>query len=324
VCCGADLQVGRCHPWAVAGGGRREAGVGRSTRATRGIRAIQLIGRGADLQVGRCETERHGVPHVRPPRRDIAEGTRCAACGQCQALVLWLACGVSAGATALTHGVDAPGAALVAFVILVVLPPALVLTILVYELAHALAATLIGQTVVRVVVGERRPLVRLGPRPEFVFGTVLLGNGATSMLDLPRDGYRIRTCVMLLGAPAVSLGLAAVTWWASADWPQPAYAAGLPSRCATSRWGHHAGADADLWRTGLQRSGERVVRRARTEPQLEELIVHGARDAMAFDVERGDIEAAIDTARADAAGRVDIGHRAQPAGVRAPSGWPTG
>ena len=34
-----------------------------------------------------------------------------------------------------------------------------------------------------------------------------------------------------------------------------------------------------------------------SEPQLEELIVPGARDAMAVDVERGDIEAAIDTAR---------------------------
>ncbi|HEX2311896.1 MAG TPA: site-2 protease family protein, partial [Vicinamibacterales bacterium] len=234
----------------------------------------------------------------RPRGENIAEGTRCAACGQRQALVLWLACGVSAGTTALTNGVDGPGAALVALVVLIVLPPALVLTILVHELTHALVAALLGQTVARVIVGEGRALVRHGRRPEFVFGTVLLGNGATSVLDLRRDGYRTRTCAMLLGAPAVSLGLAAVTWWASADWPRPAYAAGLTITLCNL-------ALAVITLLPMPTFGGRVwsdlasalfVVRA-SEPQLEELIVHGARDAMAVDVERGDIEAAIDTAR---------------------------
>jgi hypothetical protein len=264
-----------------------------------------LIRRGADLQVGRCVYSPLVNPNDTPcrtcgrPRGDnIAEGTRCAACGQRQALLLWLACAASAGATALTNGVDAPGAALVALVVLVVLPPAVVLTILAHELTHGLVATLLGQTVVRVVVGEGRALVRLGRRPEFVLGTVVLGNGATSVLDLRRDGYRMRTCTMLLGAPAVSLGLAAVTWWATADWPRPAYAAGLTVALCNL-------ALAIITLLPVPTFGGRVwsdlatalfVVRA-TEPQLEEVMVHGARDAMAVDVERGDIETAIDTAR---------------------------
>ena len=60
--------------------------------------------------------------------------------------MLWLASGVSGGTTALMNGVDAPGAALVALVVLLVLPPALVATILVHELTHAVVATLLGQT----------------------------------------------------------------------------------------------------------------------------------------------------------------------------------
>jgi hypothetical protein len=234
----------------------------------------------------------------RPRGENIAEGTRCAAGGHRQALVLWLGCGVSAGTTALSNGVDAPGAALVALVVLIVLPPALVLTILVHELAHAVIAALLGQTIVRVVVGEGRPLVRHGRRPEFVFGTVLLGNGATSVLDLRREGYRARMCGMLLGAPAVSLGLAALVWWASADWPRPAYAAGLTFALCNLFL-------AVVTLLPVPTFGGRVwsdlatalfVARA-TDRELEELVVRGARDAMAMDVDRGDIDAAIDTAR---------------------------
>jgi len=103
---------------------------------------------------------------------------------------------------------------------------------------------------------------------------------------------------MLLGAPAVSLGLAAVTWSVSGEGPQPAYAAGLTVALCNL-------ALAVITVLPMPTFGGRVwsdlanallVMRA-TDRQLEEFIVRGAQEAMAVDVERGDIEAAIHTAR---------------------------
>jgi Zn-dependent protease len=237
----------------------------------------------------------------KPRGENIAEGTRCAACGRRQALLLWLACGMSGGLTAITNGIGPSDALVTALVVLAAMPPAFVLTVVVHELTHALVATLLGQTVVRVIVGEGTALVRLG-RPPLVVGRVVLGNGATYVLDLRREGYRWRTCTMLLVAPLVSLALAAAAWSASAGRPLPAYAAGLTVALCNLTM-------AIITLLPMPTFGGRVwsdlatalyVARA-DDRQIGEWIALAARDAMTVDVERGDLQAAVAVARRAAA-----------------------
>ena len=98
---------------------------------------------------------------------------------------------------------------------------------LLHELTHAGAALVLGQTLTRVLVGEGTSLVRIGRDPQLVFGSVLLGNGLTTVLDLRPAGYRWRMCVMLLSAPLVSAALAIVSLVMTAGWPSPARTAAL-------------------------------------------------------------------------------------------------
>ena len=236
-----------------------------------------------------------------PRGENVAEGTRCAACGRRQALVLWLACGISGALTALTNGMGPSGALVTALVVLAVMPPAFVLTVVVHELTHALVATLLGQTVVRVIVGEGTALVRLG-RPPLVVGSVVLGNGVTHVLDLRREGYRWRTCTMLLVAPLVSLSLAIAAWWASAGWSLPAHIAGITVALCNLTM-------AIITLLPQPTFGGRVwsdlatalyVARA-DDRQIGDWMALAARDAMTVEVERGDVEAAITLARRTAA-----------------------
>jgi hypothetical protein len=164
----------------------------------------------------------------KPRGENIAEGTRCADCGRRQALQLCLAGAGVAAATALAAGVAPSAAAVAGVVVAVVMAPAFVATVVLHELTHAVTATLLGGTVVRVIVGEGRALFRIGRRPpQIVVGRVVLGNGVTSVVDLRRPGYRWRTCTMLLSAPAVSLMVALAAWQAGTGWALAARSAAL-------------------------------------------------------------------------------------------------
>jgi hypothetical protein len=154
----------------------------------------------------------------KPRGENIAEGTRCAACGRREAAGLCLAAGISATGLALGAGAGVERASLAGLVAAASLTPAFVVTVLLHELGHAVTAALLGQTVVRVIVGEGRALVRFGRQPQIVIGRVVVGNGATWVLDLRRSGYKWRTCVTRLTAPVVSLLAAAAAWHASAAW----------------------------------------------------------------------------------------------------------
>jgi hypothetical protein len=158
---------------------------------------------------------------------NIAEGTRCSACGLRHALILWLSMTVAATGAAATEFTDVHSAVVVCLVALVATPPVFIVAVLAHELVHAAAALLLGQTVTRVLVGEGHALLRLGRDPQLVFGSIVLGNGVTSVLDLRPNGYRRRMGVMLLAAPIVSMLLAMVSYTTTADWPLPWRAAAL-------------------------------------------------------------------------------------------------
>ena len=105
-------------------------------------------------------------------------------CGRRQAIVLCLAVAVSTGSWTFNSTQDASAALTAVAVALVVTPPALVIAVLLHELAHAGAALVLGQRLTRVLVGEGTSLVRIGGDPQLVFGSVVLGNGLTTVLDL--------------------------------------------------------------------------------------------------------------------------------------------
>jgi len=235
----------------------------------------------------------------KPRGENIAEGTRCAACGQRQALALWLASGVSAGATALTNGVPPGRALVVAGVVWLVMPPAFVGAVALHELAHVAAAMVLGQTVVRVILGEGPALIRMGAQPLVLVGRVVLGNGLTSVLDLRRDGYRWRACMMLLAAPVASFVLASGTWWLTASWPLLLYAAGLTfalcnlamaviTMLPTPTFGRRVWSDL---------AAARFIAGA-TDKQLQDQMAMALRDAVSVRMEVGDVEKALSLARA--------------------------
>jgi hypothetical protein len=104
----------------------------------------------------------------KPRGENIAEGTRCAACGRREAAGLCLAAGISATGLALGAGAGVERASLAGLVAGASLTPAFVVTVLLHELGHAVTAELLGQTALRVIVGEGRALVRFGCQPQIV------------------------------------------------------------------------------------------------------------------------------------------------------------
>jgi len=196
----------------------------------------------------------------RPRGPNLAEGTRCARCGVRHALMVWLAAAFAAGEWTLYYGGrfgDALTAAVVTFACFV---PAVVGAVFVHELCHALAGRLLGQTVSRVLVGEGRAIVRVGRNPEFVFGSVLVGNGLTTAMDLRLDAYRTRMSAMLLSAPILSLAVGAIAWTMSVPAPRRGaiVCVGEPRPGAD-----HARARADIQRPYLERPGSGAVLMAR-------------------------------------------------------------
>jgi Bacterial transcriptional activator domain len=235
----------------------------------------------------------------KPRGENIAEGTRCAACGHRQAIVLCLAVAVSTGYWAFNSTLDASAALMAVAVALVATPPALVTAVLAHELAHAGAALVLGQRLTRVLVGEGTSLIRFGRDPQLVLGSVLLGNGLTTVLDLRAAGYRSRICVMLLFAPLMSATLAMACYVTTTGWPAPARTAALLFAGANAMM-------AVLTSIPVTTFGGRVwsdlasaiyVARANAN-QIEEHMLLSAQDRMAILVTAGLHERAIETARA--------------------------
>jgi hypothetical protein len=235
----------------------------------------------------------------KPRGENIADGTRCTACGRQQAIVLCLAIAISAGLWTFNSAQDASAALMALAVALVATPPALIAAVLLHELTHASVALALGQTVTRVLVGEGASLVRIGHDPQLVFGSVLPGNGLTTVLDLRRAGYRWRAWVMLLSAPIVSAVLAVASYAATADWPA------LPRTAALLFAGANA-LMAVITSIPVRTFGGRVwsdvasaiyITRADAN-QIEEHMLLSAQDRLAILVDAGLHERAIETARA--------------------------
>ncbi len=235
----------------------------------------------------------------KPRGENIAEGTRCAACGHRQAIVLCLAVTVSTGYWAFNSTQDASAALTAVAVALVATPPALVTAVLAHEFAHAGAALVLGQTLTRVLVGEGTSLVRIGRDPQLVFGSVVLGNGLTTVLDLKAAGYRSRMCAMLLFAPLMSATLAMASYVTTAGWPAPARTAALLFAGVNALM-------AVLTSIPVTTFGGRVwsdlasaiyVARANAN-QIEEHMLLSAQDRIAILVNAGLHERAIETGRA--------------------------
>ena len=162
----------------------------------------------------------------RPRGENVAEGTRCAACCRRDALILWAVAVAGTGGLVLQQSGDVRGAGVAALVAVVAVPAAFVLAVLLHEATHALAAWLLGQTVTRVLVGEGTARWRIGSDPQLVIGSVPMGNGLTTVMDLRRSGYRARHALMLMAAPGASLVFALAAYLAS-DVPPPARVAVL-------------------------------------------------------------------------------------------------
>jgi hypothetical protein len=232
----------------------------------------------------------------RPRGDNIAEGTRCAACGRRQAIVLWLVVAGSAWLLA-TPGGDRSIPVLI--VALAATPVAFVMAVLLHELTHAAVAMLLGQTVTRVLVGEGALWWRLGRDPQLVIGSVPLGNGLTTILDLRPAGYRRRMCLTLLAAPIASAAIAILS-----------FGVGLlmepPARVAVLLFGWANAIMAVITLMPVPTFGGRVwsdlaaalyLLRANDEA-LEEHRLLSAQDRMAILVDSGAMDPAIATARA--------------------------
>jgi hypothetical protein len=210
-----------------------------------------------------------------------------------------MAAAVAGAGTALSVGAGPSAATVAGLVVAAAIAPAFMATVVIHELTHALTATLLGATVIRIVVGEGRVLFRIGRQPQMVVGRVFLGNGVTSVLDLRRSGYRSRTCIMLLVAPAVSLMIALAAWQGSTGWGLAARSAALAFAACnltiaivtllpTPTFGGRVWSDL---------ASARFLMRA-SEAEIVEQMVLSARDCLAAHVENGDIDGAIATARA--------------------------
>lgn len=232
----------------------------------------------------------------RPRGENVAEGTRCAACGRRQAILLWLTVAVAAF---LLAGPGGGGAVTLLLVTLAATPVAFVLSVLLHELTHAAVALLLGQTVTRVLVGEGTTWWRLGRDPQLVMGSVPLGNGLTTVLDLRPAGYRWRMCVTLLAAPMASGALAVLSFAIALFLHQPA-------RMALLLLGWANAAMALITLIPVPTFGGRVwsdlasalyLLRA-DEAAIEEHMLLSAQDRMAILVDAGLTDRAIETGRA--------------------------
>jgi hypothetical protein len=241
-----------------------------------------------------------------PRGENIANGTRCARCGQRDAVVLWIASAVAAGSWSLYYGSPVADAFVAAIVTFLVMPPLLVTALLLHEMIHAVTGRLLGLTVTRIIIGEGRALFRWGRDPQLVVGSVVLGNGLTYILDLRRQGYRARAAVVLLLAPIGSASVGALIWIASADWALAARTAALVFAIANlflaaitmipvPTFGGRVWSDA---------ASALYLTRA-TEAQLEEHMLMAVQDRTVALVEMGEMDRAVDAARAGVAAHPD-------------------
>jgi len=234
----------------------------------------------------------------RPRGANIADGTRCTRCGRRHALLIWIAAVVAAAEWTLFYGGPVDDAIIASLVTLVSLPPAFVGAVLLHELLHAVVGRLQGQTITRVLVGEGHAVLRFGREPEFVLGSVVLGNGLTSIMDLRPIGYRWRMTTSLLAAPLGSLTIGVTAWTVSAAWPFPARTAvrvfalgnlflALVTLIPVATFGARVWSDLAvvrfLWRA--------------SDAQIVEQMLQSVQDRLAILLERDDPDAAIATAR---------------------------
>ncbi len=234
----------------------------------------------------------------RPRGVNIAHGTRCARCGWRHAVILWIGSAFAAGEWTLFYGGPVRDAVTSSVVTLACFPVAIVSAVLVHELSHAFAGRFLGQTVTRVLVGEGRAVVRFGRDPELVFGSVTIGNGLATIMDLRIDAYRARMIVMLLCAPLVSLAIGETVWLTTAGWPvafrtaarvfaAASLALGAVTLVPTPTFGGRVWSDLaaarHLWHA--------------TDDELVEHMLLSAQDRVAILLERGEAVSAVDTAR---------------------------
>ena len=261
----------------------------------------------------------------KPRGENIAEGTRCAACGRRQAIVLCLAVAVSTGYWTFNSTQNASAALTAVAVALVATPPALVTAVLLHELAHAGAALVLGQTLTRVLVGEGTSLVRIGGDPQLVFGSVVLGNGLTTVLDLRAAGYRSRMCAMLLFAPLVSAILAMASYVTTAEWPAPARTAALLFAGVNALMAVLTSIPVTTFGGRVWSDLASAIYIARADAnQIEEHMLLSAQDRIAILVDAGLHEARDRDWSRRRCRRAVLRPCAQPAGVRASSRRPAG
>lgn len=237
----------------------------------------------------------------KPRGENVAGGTRCSACGRRQAGQLWITISATAAiwAAYLGHGLN--GALTVFAAAIATVPAAFVLAVLAHELTHAAAAFALGLTVSRIVVGEGKPWQRIGRDPQILIGSVLMGNGFTMFNDPRRRGYRIRTTVVLLSAPVLSLVIGAAAWELSAGWPLPARAATVIFAAANLSLGVVTLIPVPTFAGRVWSDLATVLFLARADDAaLSEYMVLGSRDRIAHLLEVGDGAGALATARAAA------------------------
>jgi hypothetical protein len=205
---------------------------------------------------------------------------------------------VAAAEWTLFYGGSVNDAATASLATLVSLPLAFAAAVLLHELLHAVVGRLQGQTITRVLVGEGHALLRFGREPEFVLGSVVLGNGLTSIMDLRPIGFRWRMTTTLLAAPLGSLTIGLMAWTVSAAWPFPAQTAvrvfalgnlfvALVTLIPVATFGARVWSDLAvvlfLWRA--------------SDAQIVEQMLQSVQDRLAILLARDDPDAAIATAR---------------------------
>jgi hypothetical protein len=241
-----------------------------------------------------------------PRGENIADGTRCARCGQKHALVLWIASGVAAMYWSLDDGLPFVQSLVAAAVTFVVMPAAAVSALLVHEIIHAATGRLFGFTVTRMVIGEGRALFRLGRDPQLVVGSVVLGNGLTMMQDLRWDGYRTRWIIVLLIAPIASAAIAALVWLASVEWPFAARVAAIVFAAANGLIAVITLIPVPTFQGRVWSDLASALYLARaTDAQLAEHMLLSVQDRAAALVEAGETDRAVDAARAGVAAQPD-------------------
>jgi hypothetical protein len=235
----------------------------------------------------------------RPRGPNIAEGTRCARCGQRHALILWAGAAFAAGEWSLFYSGRLTDALVAGTTTLVGFVPAFVGAVLVRELCHAAVARCLGATVTRVLVGEGHALARIGRDPELVFGSVLLGNGLTTAMDLRLDAYRTRMTAILLSAPILSLAVGAIAWTMSEDWALPIRVAARLFALGNLALGLITLVPVPTFRGRIwsDLAAARYLWHA-TDAEVVEHMLLSAQDRLAILVDRRENAAAVATARA--------------------------